>query len=140
MGLRLDADLVVLSACNTGQGQATGGDDVLGLTRGLLGTGARAAVVSLWRVDDESTSLLMGEFYRQLRHNEIPPVALAIAQNYLRNLSETDAKSELTKLRRSISHRGEISDEHLLSTSAHERHIGENESAGSVGYDHPYHW
>ena len=40
---------------------------MLGLTRALLAAGARAAVVSLWPVDDESTSLLMGELYRQLR-------------------------------------------------------------------------
>src|SRR5262249_52467544 len=80
MGLRLNAELVVLSACNTGQGETTGGDDVLGLTRGLLGAGARAAVVSLWPVDDVSTSLLMGEFYRRLRAGDAPAVALRAAQ------------------------------------------------------------
>jgi CHAT domain-containing protein len=59
VGMRLDKPLVVLSACETGVGQTTAGDELLGLTRGLLAAGARAAVVSLWSVDDHSTSLLM---------------------------------------------------------------------------------
>ena len=54
MSLRLDARLVVLSACGTGQGESTGGDDLLGLTRGLLAAGAQAALVTLWPVDDHA--------------------------------------------------------------------------------------
>jgi CHAT domain-containing protein len=97
MGQRLQADLVVLSACDTGRGQATGGDDVLGLTRGLLGTGARAAVVSLWSVNDLSTSLLMSAFYHRLRDG--PAVALQAAQNYLRGLSPDAIREELAQLK-----------------------------------------
>ena len=64
--LRLDADLVTLSACETGLGTLNPGDDVIGLTRGLLYAGARAVVASLWKVDDEATLELMTEFYRRL--------------------------------------------------------------------------
>lgn len=99
MGLQLNADLVVLSACRTGLGEITGGDDVIGLTRGLLGAGARAAVVSLWPVNDLSTSIFMGEFYRQLRGEKPAAVALQAAQNYLRKLEPNQIKAEITKLR-----------------------------------------
>lgn len=102
MGLQLKTELVVLSACDTAQGETTGGDDVLGLTRGLLGAGARAAVVSLWPVDDLSTSLLMGEFYRQLRAGAGPKVALQAAQNYLRELDQAGAAEELRKLKATL--------------------------------------
>jgi len=64
--LRLDADLVTLSACETGLGSLNPGDDVIGLTRGLLYAGARAVVASLWRIDDETTLEFMTEFYRLL--------------------------------------------------------------------------
>jgi CHAT domain-containing protein len=139
MGLRLDADLVVLSACNTGQGQATGSDDVLGLTRGLLGAGARAAVVSLWPVDDQSTSLLMGQFYRQLRAHARPAVALAEAQNYLRNLSEGETKIELAKLRH-VFQGTHVEASEAPQSAALERHVGEDEPTISAGYSRPYHW
>jgi CHAT domain-containing protein len=98
MGMQLSADLVVLSACRTGVGETTGGDDVLGLTRGLLGAGARAAVVSLWPVDDLSTSLLMGEFYRQLLKGKPPASALQEAQNYLRNLPSDQIEAKTAEL------------------------------------------
>lgn len=101
MSLRLRADLVVLSACRTALGETTGGDDVLGLTRGLLGAGARAALVSLWPVADVSTSLLMGFFYRRLRAGLAPAAALQAAQNELRQLSADQATRHLTQLRQS---------------------------------------
>ena len=98
MGLRLEADLVVLSACSSGRGATTGGDDVLGLTRGLLGAGARVAVVSLWPVDDLSTCLLMCAFYRRLGAGADPALALQAAQQYLRTLSAAEIQAELDSL------------------------------------------
>jgi CHAT domain-containing protein len=59
----LDADLVTLSACQTGLGQLSG-EGMIGLTRALLAAGSRSLMVSLWRVDDRSTKDLMVHFYR----------------------------------------------------------------------------
>jgi CHAT domain-containing protein/tetratricopeptide (TPR) repeat protein len=63
--LHLDADLIVLSACDTGRGRITG-DGVIGLSRSLLTAGARNVLVSLWAVPDTPTTSLMTEFYRQI--------------------------------------------------------------------------
>lgn len=65
MDLRLNADLVVLSACDTGRGTITG-DGVIGLSRAFLAAGASSLVVSLWSISDESTALLMTQFYQAL--------------------------------------------------------------------------
>ena len=65
--LRLKADLVALSACETALGKVANGDDVVGFNRGFLYAGARSIVSSLWKVDDQATSILMQDFYKQLR-------------------------------------------------------------------------
>jgi CHAT domain-containing protein/tetratricopeptide (TPR) repeat protein len=61
--LDLKASLVTLSACETGLGHDAGGDDLVGLVRGFLYAGAASLLVSLWRVDDESMTELVTEFY-----------------------------------------------------------------------------
>lgn len=65
--MELNADLVTLSACETGMGDVKGGDDVIGLSRGFLYAGARSLVTSLWPVPDKETTFLMIEFYRNLK-------------------------------------------------------------------------
>jgi len=65
--LRLPADLVTLSACETGLGKVLSGDDVIGLTRGFLYAGASSIVASLWPVSDEETKFLMTSFYGNLK-------------------------------------------------------------------------
>jgi CHAT domain-containing protein len=64
--LELQADLVVLSACSSGQGKEVSGEGLIGMTRAFLYAGAASVVATLWAVDDSSTSSLMVEFYRQL--------------------------------------------------------------------------
>ncbi|WP_199246378.1 tetratricopeptide repeat protein [[Phormidium] sp. ETS-05] len=79
--LNLPAELVVLSACETGLGQEVRGEGLVGLTRGLMYAGARGVVVSLWKVNDDATAELMVKFYQQMLSQNIPaPVALRTAQ------------------------------------------------------------
>ncbi|MBN3905924.1 MAG: CHAT domain-containing protein [Nostoc sp. NMS1] len=79
--LNFPAELVVLSACETGLGKEVKGEGLVGLTRGLMYAGAARVVVSLWNVDDEATSLLMSQFYSQmLQQGKTPAAALRAAQ------------------------------------------------------------
>lgn len=78
--VRLDADLVALSACGTALGQEMSGEGVLGLTRAFQYAGARTVLASLWAVSDESTAVLMGRFYRGLREGQSKDAALRGAQ------------------------------------------------------------
>lgn len=64
--LKLNADLVVLSACETGLGKMVRGEGMVGLTRAFMYAGAQSLVVSLWSVADQSTSILMERFYEKL--------------------------------------------------------------------------
>ncbi|NES19972.1 MAG: tetratricopeptide repeat protein [Symploca sp. SIO3E6] len=64
--MKLNAKLVVLSACSSGQGRITG-DGVIGLSRSLFAAGVPSVIVSLWKVGDCSTEFLMTEFYQNLR-------------------------------------------------------------------------
>ena len=73
--LRLRADVVVLSACQTALGRDLRGEGLVGLTRGFLYAGARSVLASLWEVDDESTAELMKRFYHALLSEGRPPAA-----------------------------------------------------------------
>lgn len=68
--LKINADLVTLSACETGLGKITKGEGVVGLSRALQYAGARNIIVSLWQVADASTSQMMIEFYKYNLNNE----------------------------------------------------------------------
>ena len=70
LALKLNADLVVLSACETGLGQLRDGEGIVGLTRAFFYAGASSAVVSLWKVEDQSTALLMERFYQRLNSGQ----------------------------------------------------------------------
>lgn len=79
--LNLAAELVVLSACDTGLGKDVRGEGLVGLTRGFLYAGARSVVASLWKVEDRATAELMGHFYREmLVEGASPPAALRAAK------------------------------------------------------------
>jgi hypothetical protein len=77
---RLNAELVTLSACETGLNEIFAGDEILGLARGFLTAGARSLVLSLWTVNDAATTALMSEFYAQLSAGKETSKALQIAQ------------------------------------------------------------
>jgi CHAT domain-containing protein len=79
-GLKLNADLVVLSACETGIGKISKGDEVVGLTRGFLYSGAATVVSSLWKVDDAATGYLMETFYAEMDRGTGKHEALRKAQ------------------------------------------------------------
>lgn len=78
--LKLNADLVVLSACETGLGKVVKGEGMIGLTRGFLYAGAANLVVSLWQVADQSTAALMIDFYEGLLAEQAKTTALRRAK------------------------------------------------------------
>ena len=75
LNLKLSAELVVLSACNTGRGSVTG-DGIIGLSSSLILSGASGAIVSLWAIPDSPTGFLMKEFYGYLQQNSDKAQAL----------------------------------------------------------------
>jgi CHAT domain-containing protein len=76
--LQLNADLVTLSACETGLGKVIQGEGVVGLTRALTYAGARNILVSLWKVNDASTAALMISFYKTLLQKNQPEISSAL--------------------------------------------------------------
>ena len=81
-----ETNLVVLSACESGRGEISGGDKVLGLTRAFFYAGSPSVITSLWRVDDEATAILMERFYRHLQQS--PTIAEALRRAQLEMLAE----------------------------------------------------
>lgn len=73
--LRLSADLVVLSACQSALGREVAGEGLVGLTRGFMHAGARRVVASLWQVSDAATADLMKHFYTNLLQRRLPAAA-----------------------------------------------------------------
>jgi CHAT domain-containing protein len=80
MRLKLNADLVTLSACRTGLGKVVAGEGVLGLTRAFMYAGSRSVVASLWNVNDTATAELMKSFYTNLKKGEPKDEALRQAK------------------------------------------------------------
>jgi CHAT domain-containing protein len=106
-GWALEADVVVLSACQTGLGRYELGEGYLGFAQALFLAGARSVVLSQWNVDDDATSLLMLRFYQNLLGKgpgKRPPMnkaeALREAKEWLRNLSAKEVKVAVERLPR----------------------------------------
>src|SRR5262249_38466716 len=104
---KLDADLVVLSACSTGVGRQTSGDGLLGFTQALLQKQARSVLLSRWQVSDNATALLMLRFYENIlgkRKGLKKPMgradALHEARKWLRELPRKEAEGLLVALTR----------------------------------------
>jgi CHAT domain-containing protein len=138
----LDADLVVLSACESGLGRYAGGEGYLGFGQALFVKGARTLVLSQWRVDDKATSLLMTRLYQNLLSNRLGlskpmPKAEALyeAKEWLRNLTQDEVGSELAAL-----DRGDVRPLAAASGPAPRDLPPSSKSAGVRPYAHPYYW
>ncbi len=84
VGLELNADLVVLSGCETGLGKSAGSEGLLSLSRAFLAAGAQQVIASLWQVSDRATAQLMERFYfHLLKENQPPEQALRAAQQWM---------------------------------------------------------
>jgi hypothetical protein len=101
----LKAELVTLSACETALGRAAGGEGFVGFTQALLMSGARSVCLSLWKVDDTATALLMQRFYANLlgrRSGLAAPLpkaeALQEAKTWLRHLRRSEVLATATEL------------------------------------------
>ncbi|MEG5187368.1 CHAT domain-containing tetratricopeptide repeat protein [Microcoleus sp. B4-C3] len=90
--LKLAANLVVLSACQSGMGQNVKGEGMVGLTRGFMYAGAQRVAVSLWNVDDEGTSVLMQKFYQKMVQQKLAPAA-ALRAAQMEMMQEEEWKS-----------------------------------------------
>jgi CHAT domain-containing protein len=83
LGLAPTPPLVVLSACETGEGELVGGEGILGLVRAFRLAGSEQTVASLWKADDAAAASLMGAFHARLQRGEAPSRALAQARREL---------------------------------------------------------
>jgi CHAT domain-containing protein len=86
--LSLNADLVALSACQTGLGKISKGEGVIGLSRALVYAGARNIMVSYWSVSDESTSQMMTRFYQNVLQSNTPTYRKTLQQVKVRMIQE----------------------------------------------------
>jgi len=92
-GMEMHADLVTLSACESGVNQLRPGDELFGLMRALIYAGTPSVVMTQWGVDDISTELLMVHFYQRLKAGDTKVEALQKAQLYVKGLSAAEVKA-----------------------------------------------
>lgn len=91
--LNLDAELIVLSGCETGIGQLIKGEGLQGLSRAFFEAGAKRVIASLWSVQDDATAALMSEFYRNVYQQHLPiEQALRLAKLYVRNFQRKNGQ------------------------------------------------
>jgi CHAT domain-containing protein/tetratricopeptide (TPR) repeat protein len=138
----LDADLVVLSACESGLGRYAGGEGYLGFAQALFVKGARSLVLSQWKVHDAATALLMERFYQNLlgqRADLKAPLpkaaALAEAKEWLRGLDAAEAARRVAAL---AADRGTKTSRPQPPRPATPRAVAAPTPAHP--YDHPYYW
>jgi len=138
----LKAELVTLSACETALGRDAGGEGFVGFTQALLMSGARSVCLSLWRVDDKATSLLMTRFYQNLlgkRPALSKPMpkseALQEAKQWLRSLTASQIDGELAALSR-----GDVRPLAKDDGATSGNSPSSPKSSGKRPYDRPYFW
>jgi CHAT domain-containing protein len=140
---KLDAELVTLSACQTGLGRPSDGEGYLGFAQALLLAGARSMVLSLWEVDDRATSLLMCRFYANLlgkRDGLEQPLAkseaLAEAKRWLRELP----LSEVSKLTDKLDEHAQRGKGRVARPAAEDPRAPMKSLAEQRPFAHPYYW
>ncbi len=100
---KLDAELVTLSACESALGRVGSGEGLLGFAQAFLHAGSRSVCLSLWKVDDVATALLMDRFYHNLLVKRMGKAAsLDEAKRWLRGLSGEDAVALTAKLSKGV--------------------------------------
>jgi len=138
----LKAELVTLSACETALGRNSGGEGFVGFTQALLMSGARSVCLSLWRVNDRATSLLMTRFYQNLlgrRAGLSKPMpkaeALDEAKQWLRSLTVDQIDGKLAAVER-----GDVRPLAKLNNSKSSDRSSSPRSGGMRPFDQPYFW
>lgn len=123
-------DLVVLSACQTGLGEITG-DGVLGLQRGFKKAGAKTLLMSLWKVDDNATRMLMTGFYSNLVAGMSKTEALSAAQRHLREYEATIT----------VKSNGNLTPSQIRRLKMQGKSVGQQTEVKRVKpYSHPKYW
>jgi CHAT domain-containing protein len=89
--LRLNADLVVLSACETGLGKMSRGEGILSLARGFAYAGSKSILTTLWSVNDQATAIIVEGFYKHIKAGKSKDEALQLSR--LEFLEKTDNKT-----------------------------------------------
>jgi CHAT domain-containing protein len=144
---RLNADLVTLSACQTALGKYEGGEGFVGFAQALILAGSRSVCLSLWKVDDTATALLMSRFYQNMlgkRDGLKAPMpkaaALAEAKAWLRGLPRAEAVQQTAQLG-TVAARGKNQPAlPLLPEVAKVPGTGTSETDKDKPYAHPYYW
>ncbi len=148
---KLQADLVVLSACETGQSEVNPGDEPIGLTRALLVAGAATVLGSLWSVDSISTTLLMERFYENYLHGDpdedpstrsplLPVEALRRTQIWLRDrVTVLEVNRRCEEQIEKLESTGEIVPE-WLSDAAIKYASQARKTPDEHPFAHPYYW
>jgi CHAT domain-containing protein len=147
-GLQLRAELVTLSACQSGVNQRHPGDELIGLTRSLIYAGAPSVLVSLWSVDDLSTGLLMEQFYAIWRSD--PQVskahALRASQQWLRALTRDEVLAHVQSARatarsQALAGGPQAATAQRLWFALDARRLALEEMApGDLPFQHPFYW
>jgi CHAT domain-containing protein len=138
----LKAELVTLSACETALGRESGGECFVGFTQALLMSGARSVCLSLWKVDDKATSLLMTRFYQNMlgkRAGLSKPMpkaeALQEAKRWLRDLTAVQTEGELA-----AHERGEMRRLARETGAPARKEAPASKSSTIKPFEHPYFW
>jgi CHAT domain-containing protein len=139
---KLDAELVTLSACESGLGRRGGGDGLLGFAQAFLTAGSRSVCLTLWQVDDTATALLMDRFYRNLLGKRLDAgkpmgkaAALREAKDWLRRLTAAEALERLGSLTQGVV-RGERPARQEMQAVPRPRDAGKDYRP----YAHPRYW